>query len=63
MTEHVAAVRGTADNSMTREEVIAKARDLMTPSLGASKVAKLIERIYAIEKIEDISELRPLLQK
>jgi 2-methylcitrate dehydratase PrpD len=63
MTEHVAAVRGTADNPMTREEVIAKARDLMTPSLGASKVAKLIERIYAIEKIEDIRELRPLLQK
>ena len=31
LTERVEAVRGTAENPMTREEVVAKARELMTP--------------------------------
>ena len=35
LTERVDAVRGTAENPMTREEVVAKCRDLMTPVLGA----------------------------
>jgi hypothetical protein len=35
LTERVSAVRGTADNPMTREEVAA-ARDLLTPLLNAS---------------------------
>ena len=32
--EHVAAVRGTAANPMTRAEVVGKCRDLMAPVLG-----------------------------
>jgi 2-methylcitrate dehydratase PrpD len=63
LTEHVTAVRGTSDNPMTREEIVAKARDLMAPILGASKVAALIERVYALEKVNDVRDLRPLLQK
>ncbi len=63
LTEHVTAVRGTSDNPMTKEEVVAKARDLMTPVLGAPRVASLIEKVYALEKISNIRELRPLLQK
>ena len=35
-TERVDTVRGTAENPMTRDEVIAKARDLITPVLGAA---------------------------
>jgi 2-methylcitrate dehydratase PrpD len=62
LTEHVTAVRGTSDNPMTREEVEAKARDLMTPVLGSSNVVKLIDKVRAIEKLKDIRELRPLLQ-
>src|SRR5262249_26969371 len=31
LTERVTAVRGTPDNPMTRDEVVAKARDLITP--------------------------------
>src|SRR5581483_10137385 len=41
ISEHVDAVRGTFNNPMSREEVIAKARDLMTPVLGAGATAKL----------------------
>ncbi len=63
LTERVEAVRGTADNPMTRDEVIAKARDLMAPTLGAAKTSQFIDRIFALEKVSDIRLLRPLLQK
>lgn len=62
LTERVEAVRGTADNPMERDEVVTKARDLVTPVLGAAKAEKLIETVLEIEKIKDIRELRPLLQ-
>jgi 2-methylcitrate dehydratase PrpD len=41
--QHINAVRGTAVNSMTRDEVATKARDLMQPVLGVGQCAKLIE--------------------
>jgi hypothetical protein len=47
---------------MSREEVVAKARDLMTPVLGAAIGAKLIDKVLALESAKDIRELRPLLQ-
>jgi 2-methylcitrate dehydratase PrpD len=62
LTERVEAVRGTPENPMTREEVVAKCRDLTTPLLGAATTAKLIERVLNIEKVKNIRELRPLLQ-
>ena len=37
LSERVGTVRGTAKNPMTRAEVIAKARDLITPVVGAAK--------------------------
>src|ERR1700733_1990160 len=43
LTETVKAVRGTAENPMTREEVIAKSRDLLTPILGAERCGKMIQ--------------------
>jgi 2-methylcitrate dehydratase PrpD len=63
LEEYVKAVRGTAENPMTREEVIAKARDLMTPVVGASGAAKLIQTVFEIENLKHIRDLRPLLQK
>ena len=62
-TERVEAVRGTSENPMTRDEVIAKARDLITPVMGATVTAKLIEKVFDIENAKSILELRPLLQK
>ena len=63
LSERVEAVRGTAENPMTREEVVAKARELTTPILGADKSAKLIQKILALETVKDVRELRPLLQR
>jgi len=62
LTERVEAVRGSAENPMERDEVVAKARDLLTPVLGAGKAARLIDSVLEIEKVKDIRELRPLLQ-
>jgi 2-methylcitrate dehydratase PrpD len=55
-------VRGTPENPMNRDEVVAKARDLVTPILGAETCTKLIEKIFALERLSDVRELRPLLQ-
>src|SRR6202035_493904 len=63
LTERVHAVRGTVDNPMTREEVVAKCRDLMTLLLGSEKCSKLIERVLDLEHVKKIQELRPLLQR
>jgi 2-methylcitrate dehydratase PrpD len=63
LSERVEAVRGTAENPMTREEVVAKARDLMAPVLGAATAGKLIDKVLALESAKDIRELRPLLQR
>jgi 2-methylcitrate dehydratase PrpD len=63
LTERVEAVRGTTDNPMPRDEVVAKCRDLMAPFLGAAKCKRLIDEIFDLERLEDIRALRPLLQR
>jgi 2-methylcitrate dehydratase PrpD len=62
LSERVEHVRGTPENPMTRDEVVAKAHELMTPVLGAEKCSTLIERVLALDTVKDIRELRPLLQ-
>jgi 2-methylcitrate dehydratase PrpD len=62
LSERVEAVRGTSDNPMTRDEVVAKCRELIAPRLGKEKTAKLIERVMSIEGVGNVRELRPLLQ-
>ena len=63
LTEHVKAVRGTPENPMTRDEIIGKSRDLITPVLGAATSAKLIARVLDLENVKSVRELRPLLQR
>lgn len=63
LSDHVVNVRGTAENPMSREEIVAKSRDLMTPVLGAAQCGKLIDAVLAIENVKDIRTLRPLLQR
>lgn len=62
VTERVETVRGTAGNPMTREELIGKARDLIVPVLGTAKFDRLVEKIFALETVRNVTELRPLLQ-
>src|SRR5215510_4404989 len=61
ITENPTAVRGTAENPMTRGEVVEKARDLMQPILGVSATTRLIERLLDFENIRNVRELRPLV--
>jgi 2-methylcitrate dehydratase PrpD len=63
LTERVDAVRGTVENPMTRDEVVAKSRDLMAPVIGEANSTNLIGRVLELEKVRDIRELRPLLQR
>jgi len=63
LTERVEAVRGTAENPMTHEEVVAKCRDLITPVLGAAQCGKLIDRVMGLERIKNVRELGALLQR
>lgn len=63
VTERVDDVRGTAENPMPREEVIAKARDLIVPVLGQQTFDKLVTRIFDLERLRSVRELRPLIQR
>src|ERR1700738_2491010 len=63
LTEWVRDVRGTAENPMTRDEVVDKARDLIAPVLGAAPCSTLIAKLLALETLRDVRELRPALQR
>src|SRR5262249_50818074 len=63
LSEHVSAVRGTADNPMPRAEVVGKCRGRMARGLGAAQCDALVEAVLAIERVKDVRDLRPLLQK
>jgi 2-methylcitrate dehydratase PrpD len=60
--DHVVAVRGTMENPMTTEEVESKARDLLTPVLGADKADRLIKAVGDLESLRSVRELRELLR-
>jgi 2-methylcitrate dehydratase PrpD len=62
LSERVDTVRGTSGNPLTREEMIAKARDLIVPVLGTGKFQQLTDKIFALETVKTITDLRPLLQ-
>jgi 2-methylcitrate dehydratase PrpD len=52
---------GTKENPLSTERVAEKARSLMTPVLGAERTEEVIRRVNALEKLNDVRELRPLL--
>ena len=60
LSHRVVNVRGTADNRMPREEVVAKARDLMSPILTPSRSDDLIGRVLEIDTIRDVNTLGSL---
>jgi 2-methylcitrate dehydratase PrpD len=63
LSERNDMVRGTPEDPMSKDEIIAKARDLVTPVLGAETCTKLIEKVFWLEQLKDVRELRPLLQR
>jgi 2-methylcitrate dehydratase PrpD len=59
--EHVVSVRGTPENPMTAQEVEKKCRELFIPILGEKRSVELIGRVWNLEKVRNVRELRPLL--
>ena len=47
---------------MNRDEIIAKARDLITPVLGAATFQKLSDRVFDLERLKNVRELVHFLQ-
>ena len=62
LRHHTKAVRGTAQNPMTHDEVDEKCYHLMAPVLGKKRARSLCDSIWNIERIKDMRKLRPLLQ-
>src|SRR5262245_25881930 len=52
---------GTKENPLNTERVNEKARSLMTPVLGVERTELVIRRVNALEKLNEVRELRPLL--
>jgi 2-methylcitrate dehydratase PrpD len=52
---------GTKENPMDTESVNAKARLLMEPVLGAERTEGIIQRVNAVEELDDVRELRRFL--
>lgn len=57
----VPAVRGSADDPMTRSEVEVKCQDLLLDVLGKDRSNSLVQTIWGIENVQSVRELRPLL--
>jgi 2-methylcitrate dehydratase PrpD len=62
LKHHTKAVRGTAQNPMSRAEVDEKAYHLMAPILGKARARKLCDAVWGLERIKDARTLRPLLK-
>jgi hypothetical protein len=61
--QRVDAVRGSAENPMSANEVVIKAHDLMSPILGAGRSKMLIDAVMNLEKISNVRFLGPMLQR
>ena len=61
LREHVELVRGRPGNPMSDKEIEQKSRDLIQPVLGEERTRRVIDRIWNLEKVKNIRDLRPLL--
>ena len=61
LEQHVPAVKGTADNPMTREEIEAKAVDLIGSVYGESRAADAVRTIMSLDQMKSVRDLRPHL--
>jgi len=62
VSHHTKAVRGTAENPMTRAEVDEKAYHLLAPILGKKRARGLCDAVWSLDKVKDMRALRPLLR-
>ncbi len=62
LRHHTKAVRGTAQNPMTRAEVDEKCFHLTAPILDKKRARALCDAVWDIERVKDARKLRPLLR-
>lgn len=62
LKHHTRAVRGTAQNPMTRDEVDEKCFALIEPRLGRTRARRLCDTVWQIEKVDNLRRFRRLLQ-
>jgi 2-methylcitrate dehydratase PrpD len=60
-SERIEKLRGTSVNPLKKEDVEKKCRGLLAPVLGEDRSQKLIDTIWNLEKVSNISALRSLL--
>ena len=61
LRHHTPVVKGAWENPMSREEVGEKCSDLIAEVTDARRAGALLDRIWALDRVSDVSELRPLL--
>ena len=52
---------GTKENPLDTDGVNAKARSLMRPIVGAERTEAIIQRVNALEELDNVRSLRPFL--
>ena len=62
LRHHTKAVRGTAQNPMTRAEVDEKAYHLMATILGRGRARRLCDAVWTLDRVSNMRNLRPLLK-
>ncbi|HXF65182.1 MAG TPA: MmgE/PrpD family protein [Burkholderiales bacterium] len=62
LRHHTRAVRGTAENPMTRSEVEEKCFHLIAPVTGKARARALCDAVWKLERLGDARKLRPLLR-
>lgn len=60
LEQHVPAVKGTADNPMARDEIEAKALDLIGSVYGEERASAAVRAILNLDHLGSVLELRPL---
>ena len=55
-------VKGFPDHPMDRDDVENKAKELMTPRLGAQRVQRIIEAVRDIERTSSVESLVSMLE-
>jgi 2-methylcitrate dehydratase PrpD len=61
-SSHVTAVRGSAENPMSRQEVDEKARDLILPVVGTDKCDELLAIFRSVENLDDLGPISECLR-
>jgi 2-methylcitrate dehydratase PrpD len=62
LRHHTKAVRGTADNPMSRAEVDEKCYHLLKPVIGTKRARTLCDTVWNIERVKDARALSALLR-